>query len=388
METAIREFRDRKIFLTSEIEGGNAYDFQKFPGGVYSFTPKRDPGEEYSSQAYYFKFSIENLQKDPTDVTITAIANFDEIWKGWQSSIHPTIWIYSPNHQKQPIRLSSDRVRATPRSMSINLTLRSYETLIISNMLTLSYTKLVNEVENVANEYPTFLKLTEIGRSPLENPIYSIKVNPKIDSSNLFKILIGGTSQPNEFGDYASLLVLQQFLKKGAEFWDDFSTKFSIEFIFFQNPDGMIQGTNMVNSKGENLFFSWDNDRNSSLKENTAIWDYIIIEPPNFYLEMHSFFQDHKTIRPYTFPIELLSEKRDQRLYTKLSKNLIKFSNGMKEEIHIDQPYFKDTLCYQLMEKHQTLCMQYKLHSRNSISHTTQTVWKVFSEILKTLKRR
>jgi hypothetical protein len=387
MESKSREFRDRKIYLTSEIEGGNAYNFKKFPGNIYGFTPKRDPGEGYSGQAYYFKFQIENLCKDPTNVTITAIADYDDTWKGWQSSINPTIWIFSPNRQKNPIQLSPDLVRATTQSMSITISLQSYEKIILSNMFTPSYTGLVQIVEDLASQYPTFLQLKEIGRSPMDNPIYTIKVNPEAESYDIFKILVGGTSQPNEFGDYSSILILQQFLTMGADFWDEFSAKFSLEFLLFQNPDGMKLGTNMVNSKGENPFFSWHSDPKTMPDENQIVWNYIIDNPPNFYLEMHSFFQDRKTIRPYIYPIELLQNKRDQKLYQKVSKTLIKYCNGIQEQIHINQPYFQNTLCYRLMEQYHTLALQFKLHSGMSVSEITQTSWKVFGSIYKSLIR-
>ncbi|MHA1453205.1 MAG: hypothetical protein ACTSRD_10115, partial [Promethearchaeota archaeon] len=147
MEKINQEFRDRKIAITSEIEGGNAYDFKKYPGNIYSFTPRRDPGENYSSQAYYFKLQIENLQKDIANITITAIADYDETWKGWQPSLNPTIWIFSPGRLKFPEQITQDKVKATPRSMSINLTLQSYEKIIISNMFTPPYSELVQELK-------------------------------------------------------------------------------------------------------------------------------------------------------------------------------------------------------------------------------------------------
>lgn len=383
-----REFRDRKIFITSEIEGGNAYDFQKFPGDIYGFTPKRDSGEGYSGQAHYFKFFIENLRKDPTEVTITAIANYDDIWKGWQSSINPTIWIFSLNRQKPPQQLTPDQVKTTTQNMSINLTLQSFERLIITNMFTPPFSDLLEDVEDLASQYPTFLQFTKIGQSPNGNPIHSIKVNSHADAPQLFKILVGGTSQPNEFGDFAALSILQEFLNKGADFWDEFFAKFSLEFLLFQNPDGMMLGTNMVNATGNNLFFSWFKDPTDIPEENQAIWNYIAENQPNLYLEMHSFFQDNKTIRPYIYPMELLKDRRNQKLYQKISKNLIRHCNGMKEEIQLNQPYFQDTLCYRLMEHYQTLAFQFKLHSGMMISQMKLTSWKTFMLCIKALKGR
>ncbi len=387
MEKFNQEFRDRQIAITSDIEGGNAYDFKKYPGNVYSFTPRRDPGENYSGQVYYFKLQIENLQKDIAHVTVTAIADYDETWKGWQASLNPKIWIFSSNRLKIPEILAQDRVKATPRSMSINLTLQPFEKIIISNMFTPPYSELVQELHDLADSYPTFLKLNEIGQSPLGNQMYSIRVNPQGESDNLFKILVGGTSQPNEFGDYAAISILQGFLDMGADFWDNFTTKFLLEFIFFQNPDGMVQGMNMVNANQENLFFSYFHKNQPMPLENEIIWNHIKTNPPDLYLEMHSFFQDHKTIQPYIYPLELLSEKKNQKFYLKLAKALVKYSNGMKEEIHLNQKYFQDTLCYRLMEKFQTHSFQYKLHSGMSINQKKQTAWDVFYILIKNLKK-
>ena len=103
------------------------------------------------------------------NVTITAIADYDETWKGWQPSLNPTIWVFSPDRLKIPEQIAQDRVKATPRSMSINLTLQSYEKIIISNMFTPPYSELVQELKDLAGAYPTFLKLTEIGLSPMGN---------------------------------------------------------------------------------------------------------------------------------------------------------------------------------------------------------------------------
>ena len=382
-----KEFRDRKIYITSDIEGGNALNFKKYPGDIYSFSPRRDPGENYSGQAYYFKLQIENLQKDITHITLTAIAEYDDIWRGWQPSLNPIIWIFSPDRLKIPEQLNQDRVRATSQSMSINLTLQPYEKIIITNMFTPSYSELVQELQELATIYPTFLKLTEIGQSPMGNQIYLLQVNPEQNSENLYKILIGGTPQPNEFGDFGVISILKGFLDQGADYWDDFSKKFSLKCIFFQNPDGMTLGTNMVNASWENPFFSYGEDTERMPKENQIIWNYIKRNPPNLYLEMHSFFQDHKLIQPYLYPFELLTSKQDQKLFLKIAKSLIKYSNGSKEEIHIEQPFFQNTLCYRLMKEYQTLCYQFKLHSGMSIAQNQDVAWEVFEIIYKILKK-
>ncbi len=387
MDTTKREFRDRKICLTSKIEGGNASNFEKYPGDVYGFSPIRDPGENYSSQAYYFKFQIENLRNEDINVTVTAIAEYDDVWKGWQLSLNPKIWIFYPNDLREPIHLVPDRVKSTPWSMSLNLSLKPFEKLILSNMFTPSLSSLVQKVEDLASLYPTFLKLQEIGKSPKNHPIYSIIVNPDVPSHKLFKILIGGSPQPNEFGDHAALQILQNFLKQDADYWDIFAKLFSLEFIFFQNPDGMELGTNMVNNKGENLFFSYCNELENMPMENQFIWSYLAQNPPKLYLEMHSFFQDQKTIRPYIYPIDLLKEKREAKIYQKLAKDLIKFSNGVKEDISLNQPYFDNTLCYKLMEKFGTLCFQYKLHSRLTTLEISKISWDLFLTLQKALRR-
>lgn len=384
----IRQFKDRKFLLTSEIEGGNAINFRKYPGDIYSFEPKRDPGENYSNQAYYFKFQIENLQKDPQHVTVTAIADYDDVWKGWQFSLNPSLWTFSPNKQILPEKLPRDTIRATPQSMSINLLLQSYQKLIISNMLAFPYSQLLDEIERLAELYPTFLKLTQIGLSPMRNSIYSLKIKSDSETQdNCCKILIAGSPQPNECGDFATLTILQEFLNKGAEFWDDFLSHFSLECIFFQNPDGMILGTNMVNSKGENPFFAWFENTDDMPEENQHIWKYLEKNKPNLYLEMHSFFQDNKTIRPYIYPVDLLSNKKARNLYQKIVKLLIRYCNGMKEEIQLNQPYFRNTLCYKLMERYHIPSIQFKLHSAMNLSQITQTSWDVFTRIIKGIKK-
>jgi hypothetical protein len=387
METNKLEFRDRKIFISSDIEGGNALNFKKYPGNIYSFVPRRDPGEGYSGQAYLFKVLVKNLQKDPTNVTITAIADYDEIWKGWQSSLNPVIWMFSPDQLRRAERLSQDRIRATPQSMSINVTLQSYEKIILTNMFTPSYSELVQEIRELTNIYPTFLKLNEIGCSPMGNIIYSIEVNPSDNVGNLNKILIGGSPQPNEFGDFGAISILKEFLEQGAEFWDEFSERFSLEFILFQNPDGMISGTNMVNANGENLFFSYFDGEKTMPEENQLIWNHIKRNPPKLYLEMHSFFQDYKLIQPYLYPIELLPEKKQQKMYLKIANSLIKYSNGNCQKIQKEQLYFRDTLCYQLMKTFHALSYQYKLHSGMSIEENQNTAWKIFLTILRNLKK-
>jgi len=383
---SVREFRDRKVFLTSKIEGGNANNFKKYPGDIYSFMPQRDSGENYSSQAYYFKFQIENLLNDLTHITVTAIAEYDDTWKGWQYSIHPTLWIFSPNNQKFPERIHSDRVRTTPQSMSINLILQPFEKIIITNMLTPPYSQLLEEIELLASHYPTLLKLTQIGQSPMGNPLYSIKVNPNATHTNQVKILVGGSPQSNEFGDLAVIFILQEFLNKGTDYWDEFNSRFTLECILFQNSDGMVLGTNMVNSKGENTFFSYFADFHLMPEENKVVWEHIQKEPPDIYLEMHSFFQDNKTLRPYIYPMELLPEKDRQKTYQKIAKSLINLCNGMKESIHKNQPYFQDTLCYRLMERYHTLSFQFKLHSGMSISESKKTAWEVFHNIVRLIK--
>lgn len=383
---------DSGIFLTSEFESGNGTNFKKYDEGIYGFSPIRDPGKFYSGQAYYFKFLVENRlirQDSSKEITVTAIADYDDIWKGWATTLNTRIWKYSTDWGSIE-QLDSRRVKPTPKSVGINLKIAPQEKFYISNTLSLPYSKVRSMVENIHEFYPTFTKLEEIAKSPLNNPIYSLKINPDPihwNDTNKLKILISGTPQPNEIGDYGAYLLLQSFLDKGADYWDDFHRYFKLEFLFFQNPDGNVEGRNMVNSKDQNIFFGYKEDENKQPEECKKILDYISKAPPNYFLEIHSFFQDSKTIRPYIYPKELFRNLELQKIYEKLSKEIIGYSNGAKELISVDQDYFKDTLAYRIQQKFETMSIQYKLHSYMKLEDNQKTIWNVFDKSIKTLKK-
>lgn len=387
-----RSLYDNGIFLTSEFESGNGINFKKYDEGIYGFNPIRDPGKFYSGQAFYFKFLVENRlirQDSSKEITVTAIADYDDIWKGWSTTLNVKIWKYSVDGGFIE-QLDSKRVKPTPKSIGINLKVAPQEKFYISNTLSLPYSRLRSMVENVQIIYPNFTKLTEVARSPLNNQIYSLKINPEYDHWNdkdKLKILISGTPQPNEIGDFGAYLLLQSFLNKGADFWDEFHKYFKLEFLFFQNPDGNIEGRNMVNSKGQNIFFGYKEDEEKRPDECKKIWDYISKEPPNFFLEIHSFFQDSKTIRPYIYPKELFKNLEVQKTYVKLSKDIISFSNGAREIISLDQDYFKDTLAYRLQQKFDTMAIQYKLHSYMKLEENQKTIWEIYDKSIKNIKK-
>lgn len=385
-----RNLIGREIVLTSEFEGGNGIDFKEYGDNIFSFMPIRDPGEKYSGQAYYFKFAVENklIRSDAIKhITVTAIADYDDLWKGWAPGLNINLWKYSGSSL---VHLDPKNVKTTPKTMGINLILQPKEKIFISNMLSIPYSEMVNILEDIQLMYPTFLKLVEVGRSPMDKIIYSIRVNPDENhwkDTTKSKIIISGTPQSNEFGDYSTILLLQKFLKMGAEYWDSLLI-FRIEFIFFQNPDGIVLGKNMVNSRGENIFFGFKDSKEKISVENTIVWDYLEKDPPTLYLEWHNFFQDRKTIRPYLYPIELFNSRKNlQKIYKKMATTLKSYCNGAKEQIKIDQQYFSDTLAYQLQKKFNTLSFQFKTHNSMEIKDIEAVIWDVFNKLIKILSR-
>ncbi|MHA1727890.1 MAG: M14 family zinc carboxypeptidase [Promethearchaeota archaeon] len=383
-------FSDREIVLSSEFEGGNAINFKSYGDNIFSFSPRRDPGKKYSGQAYYFKFSAENKlirQEQIKKITVTAIADYDDIWKGWTPLLKTKLWKCSGNKREH---LDSNSFKITPKTLGINLKLAPQEKIFISNMLTLPYSEMLNILEDLQVIYPTFIKLIEIGRSPMDNAIYSLKINPNEDhwrDNSKPKIIVSGTAQSNEFGDYAAIMLLRRFLDQGAKYWDEFHEYFRLEFLFFQNPDGIVLGKNMVNSKGENIFFSFQKDFEIMPEENRIIWKFMERERPDLYLEYHSFFQDLKTIRPYLYPHELFRTKKREKIYKKMSMELKSYCNGAKEQIVMKQRYFSETLAYRLQEEFETLAFQFKLHSCMDLKHNDEVTWRVFSKLIKKLRK-
>jgi hypothetical protein len=387
-DVIVRSITDRgRLVLSSDFETGNAINFQKFDENIYGFMPKKDPGSGYSGQSYYFKFSAKNLTRDEINFTISAVADYDNTWKGWTQSLESKLWSYmgtSFTHYDMNL------VRTNPKSITINVKLMPKQEVKISNMLTIPYSDMVAELEIVQLDYPNFVKMQKIGESNENNGIYSLIIDPNNsnwNNQNKTKILISGSPQSNEFGDFAAIQLLKMFLSKQGEYWDEFHEHFRLEFIFFQNPDGIINGTNMVNSKAENVFFSFNKSLDSLPKETSIVWNYIKENPPDFYLEFHSFFQDLKKIRPYTYPQELFSSKIRKKLQKKIKKILVSLCNGAKEEININQPYFSDTLCYRLQEEFQTISFQFKLHSCMEFEDTKDLIWQIFKKSLKPLEK-
>jgi len=381
---------NREIIITSGFEGGNGINFKSYGDDIYSFSPLRDPGEFYSGQAYFFKFSVENklIREDDTkNITVTAIADFDELWKGWTYQQNPKLWVY---HGKNKTQLNPKFVKTTPKTMGINLEILPQEKFCVSNMLAVPYSEMVEILEDIQLRFPTLTTLSKIGNTPLNNSIYSLKVNPYENNNvdeNKIKILFAGTAQPNEIGDFASILLLEEFLSKEPDFWDKIHQKLRIEFLFFQNADGLILGKNMVNSSGENIFFGYKNNRDDMPDENKVVWDHIKGNTPDIFFEWHSFFQDNKSIRPYLYTTDLLKSKSFRKLYDKIAKSLISYSNGAKEVINLNQKYFSDTLAYRLQEKFNSLAFQFKLHNGLKIKDLKKIIWDIFLRLFKIINK-
>ncbi|MHA1339969.1 MAG: M14 family zinc carboxypeptidase [Promethearchaeota archaeon] len=379
------------IILTSDFETGNGRDFKEYDKDIYGFYPEKDPGTLYSGQAYYFKFKVENRlirKQDVKKITVTAIADYDNVWKGWEDALQTKLWKYSMDGSIT--HLNPKFVKPTRFSIGINLVLKPKEKFYISNMLTIPYTEMEKIVLDISEIYPTETKLERVGKSPMGNFIYSLKIHPKEEDWNFpnkIKLLISGSAQSNEFGDYAAINLLRRYLKQGPSYWNEFKKHFNLQFLFFQNPDGIIEGKNMVNARGENIFFGYDIENEDIPQECEFIWEYLREKPPDFYLEYHSFFQYRKTIRPYIYPNELFKSAEYRKIYKKISKELIALSNGAKEIIKLGQKWFSSTLAYQLQKNYNTLSFQYKLHSCMTQEANWEIAWKVFEKSTKILKK-
>jgi len=378
-----------EIILTSEFETGNGRDFKEYDKDIFGFYPEKDSTDLYSSPAYYFKFKIENRllkKQDTKKITITAIADDDK--RGWEQFIGTKIWKYNLNGSIE--QLNPKNTKPTLYSIGINLELKPKEKFFVSNMITIPYSEMKEKILDLCTIYPSNIKIEEIGKSPMGNSIYSLKLHPHENiwnESSKIKILISGSPQPSEFGDFAALNLLKMYLNKGEGFWNELKEYFKFQFIFFQNPDGIVYGKNMTNSKGENIFFSYNLEQNNLPQECEFVWEFIKKEPPDLYLEIHSYSQFKKTIRPYIYPYELLKSDVRKRIYKKLSKELVSFSNGAVEKIKLNEKWFSNTLAYQLQKNFDTLSFQYKLHSNLRLEENWKIIWNVFEKVIKNLRK-
>ena len=76
-----------------------------------------------------------------------------------------------------------------------------------------------------------------------------------------------------------------------------------------------------------------------------------------------------------------------KKIYKNLSKQLIAFCNGAKQNIKPNQKWFRDTLAYKLQESFDTMSLQFKLHSCMTVKENEDLAWDIFERSIKIIRK-
>jgi hypothetical protein len=198
----------------------------------------------------------------------------------------------------------------------------------------------------------------EIGRSVEGRPILSLETGDK----NKPRAVFSSTFQPGEPGAWAILAMAEAVLFDGE--LEQFQREYDLNFVPITNPDGVVHGSDNVNSKGEIVLLGFDPDslRGDGFQEAKVLWNYLLPKPPSVMIEFHFLtLPNHPLPRPYVFAPGLYRDPERRRLGTDFMRRLERLSSaGEGPVIPENHPMWKHLVTYNAVLNWNTLATLYQ----------------------------
>jgi hypothetical protein len=189
-------------------------------------------------------------------------------------------------------------------------------------------------------------------------PILSLEAGDKTKPRAVFS----STFQPGEPGAWAILAMAESVLFDGE--LQHFQEEYDLDFVPMTNPDGVVHGSNNVNSKGEIVLLGFDEEsqRGPGFEEAKVLWKYLVPKPPSVMIEFHFLtLPNHPLPRPYVFAPGLYRDPERRRLGTAFMRRLERLSGANEGPvIPENHPMWKHLVTYNAVLNWNTLATLYQ----------------------------
>ncbi|MDQ3070956.1 MAG: hypothetical protein M3R55_14665 [Acidobacteriota bacterium] len=289
------------IVLDSRFACGAGHQWRQVDRDHYAFDVPADPScRGQPGYDYYFRVRVSN--KDAVARTLTLDARR-------AGRVEPEPWALS----RVPVFVSHDAdhwwVADEPLADSrheeyrIRVTLLPGETVFLTNSLQQPAEAFASWLRRFADEHPSLVTLTEIGRTPGNNALLVATVEDRdVSPAPRDRMMVTSGLHPAEPDWLATLAILRALVS--SEPWARALRRaFVFDVVPVSNPDGFDLGTNATNASGVNMYWDFRPGDHDASPEAVRLWEWMERHPPVLYLDFHAYvFQLGKDYRAYLRP--------------------------------------------------------------------------------------
>ncbi len=385
----VRFFSNSDTEITSDFECGNGENIRQTGDNHFSFETHRDWGKDdpLNMQNWYFCVKVSNRSDRRRtlyfDVRITDHKSHSE---AYIRAKRGNSWERLPAEVLSAADGSGFDYSRDDWVFRITLPLAADEIVYLSNGFWFPPSDMTAWLYKTAERRPDICALDEIGRTNQGRPISVLTIS---ESSNAEKnMLVAASPQGSEIGAWACRRLIEVLLGKDP-FALNIRKTLSVDIIPQTNPDGEALGTVMVNSLGQNPLFEFKQIANGGAgsAEAESLWNRAKDNPPDVYLEYHSYYQENRpSFRPYLFSPDLHHSNSRRVIAKEVSARLLEISTGPPMIVEKNDERFSNSFPYQLIEQFDTIAHFYKLHQRESLENNLDQAVRVFKTVVEVAK--
>ena len=351
-----------KWSLTADIECGNARIIERISANHFVVAPREDPVPIEVQKTgpisnYVVYLEVANLDSKPRELTLDVLIPEWLIRDKFDYFLRKAYLLRSPENMEY-FEIAPDRQSSLADRVTLRIDFAARERKIVSTTQAYPYSEMRKALETMARRSNGKARVLEIGRSVEGRPIMSLETGDKDKPRAVFS----ATFQPGEPSAWAILAMAQAALFDGE--LNRFQKEYDLAFIPMTNPDGVVNGSNNVNSKGEIVLLGFDDDAlaGPGHQEAKVLWNYLKPKPPSVMLDFHFLtLPNHPVPRPYVFTPSLYSDPERRTLGTSFVRRLEKLTNaGEGRVIAENHPMWKHLVTYNAIRKWNTVATLYQ----------------------------
>ena len=334
--------------ISADIECGNSRIIERVGRDHFAVAPREDPVPIEVQKTgpisnYVVYIEVANLESKPREITLDVLIPAWLIRDKFDYFLRKAYLLRSPDDLDY-YELPADRQTSLPDKVRLRVPFAARERKIIATTPSYPYSAVRKKLETIERRSNGKGHIREIGRSLESRPILSLETGDKSKPRAVFS----ATFQPGEPSAWAVLAMIEAVLFD-AEL-THFQQEYDLAFVPMTNPDGVVHGSNNVNSKGEIVLLGFDAESQSRAGNHEAkiLWNYLKPKPPVALIEFHFLvLPNHPLPRPYVFTPALYSDPAKREVGMSLIRRLERLSDANEgKPIPIGDPMWKHLVTY------------------------------------------
>jgi Zinc carboxypeptidase len=334
--------------IRADIECGNSRVIERIGADHFAVAPREDPVPIEVQKTgpisnYVVYVEVENLASKPREITLDVLIPEWLIRDKFDYFLRKAYLLRAPDNLEY-YELAPDRQTSLPDKMRLRIPFAPRERKILATTPSYPYSMVRQRLENIERRSNGKARIKDIGRSLEGRPILSLEMGDKSKPRAVFT----STFQPGEPSAWAVLAMMEAVLFD-AEL-THFQQEYDLSFVPMTNPDGVVHGSNNVNSKGEIVLLGFSSEAQASAGNHEAriLWDYLKPKPPVALIEFHFLvLPNHPLPRPYVFTPELYTDPEKRKVGMSLIRRLERLSGADEgKPIPINHKMWKHLVTY------------------------------------------